>query len=55
MNKVNINLFLHLVAQILAQSAVIAIVPFGSEKYVAAAVAILGVIIAFSDQSLSKS
>jgi len=43
------RLTLHLVGQILAQSAVVALVPASAAKYFAAAVAIVGVLIAFFD------
>ena len=44
-----LKLLVHLLGQILAQGAVAALVPVGYEKYYAAAVAIVGVIIAFYD------
>lgn len=44
-----LRLFFHLLAQILAQTAIIAIVPGGVEKYYAAAVAVVGVIVAYFD------
>lgn len=49
-------LFLHLLANILAQGAVIALVPSGQpEKIYQAVVAIVGVIVAFYDTTSSVS
>lgn len=44
-----LRLFFHILAQILAQGAVIAIVPGGVEKYYAAVVAVVGVLVAYFD------
>ncbi len=50
-----VNVYFHLLAQILAQAAVIEIVPIDYKPYFMAFVAIIGVLVAFSDQSLSKT
>lgn len=44
-----VNLYLHLLVQILAQGAVASLVRGGAEKYYAAVVAIVGVTAAFFD------
>ncbi len=54
MNKAKLNLVLHLVGQVLAQTAVIELVPISFKPILAAIVAVVGVFIAFSDQSLSN-
>jgi hypothetical protein len=48
------NIYFHLIAQILAQGAVVEIVPAEYKPYFMALVAIVGVLVAFTDQSLSK-
>lgn len=49
-------LFLHLLANILAQGAIIALIPAGQPiKYYQAIVAIIGVIVAFYDTASGKS
>lgn len=53
MTKAHINLILHIVAQILAQSAVIELFPTPYKPLSTALIAIAGVLVAFSDQSLS--
>ena len=50
----NGNLYFHLLAQILAQTAVMDIVPSQFKPYFMAIVSVIGVFVAFSDQSLSK-
>jgi len=47
-NKLRVTL--HILGQILAQGAVVALVPASADKYFAALVAIVGVLIAFFDQ-----
>lgn len=50
------SLFFHLLAQVLAQSAVAALVPGGIyEKVFAAVVAVVGVIVAFYDTTQTNS
>jgi hypothetical protein len=47
------NVYFHLIAQILAQGAVAELVPVAYKPYFSALVAVIGVLVAFSDQSLS--
>lgn len=54
MNKAKINLILHVIGQIVAQSAVVEVVPSHYKPLFSAIVAIVGVLVAFSDQSLSN-
>jgi len=49
-----LRLALHLAAQILAQGAVVALVPASASKFFAALVAIVGVFVAFFDTSASN-
>lgn len=49
-----ITIWLHVLGQVLAQTAVIEIVPSDYKPYFMALVAIIGVIISFADQSISK-
>lgn len=53
MTKARINLVLHILGQILAQGAVIELFPTEYKPLSTAIIAIVGVFIAFSDQSLS--
>lgn len=49
------KVWFHLVAQILGQAAVAALVPPGAEKYYSAIVAVIGVIVAFYDTTTSNT
>ncbi len=49
-----LKLAFHLLAQILVQGAVAALVPQGGEKYYAAVVAIVGVVVAFYDNQTAQ-
>lgn len=53
MNKSKLRLTLHLVAQILAQGAVIELIPVQYKPLLSAFIAIIGVLVAFFDQSVS--
>lgn len=51
-----LRLSLHVLAQILAQGAVVALIPSGTpEKYFAAVVAIVGVLVAFYDTTAAPT
>ena len=50
----NVRLATHLVAQILAQGAVLEIVPPQFKPYFAALVAVVGVFVAYFDQTASQ-
>lgn len=52
MTNGKLNLFLHLLVQVLTQTAVIAIIPEPAKPYVTALVAVLGVTAAFFDTSV---
>ena len=53
MHRPKLNLILHLIGQLVAQTAVLEIVPPQYKPYFTAFVGSVGVLIAFVDQSLS--
>ena len=50
-----INVYIHLLSQVLAQTAVASLVPAHFQPYFAAVVAILGVLVAFFDQTAGSA
>ena len=49
-----VRIVLYLIGQILAQGAVVAIVPAVAAPYFAALLAVIGVLVAFSDTSVAR-
>lgn len=54
MNKAKLNGLLHVIAQLLAQGAVMELVPLDYKPVFSAIIAVIGVLVAFSDQTLSS-
>ena len=55
MNNPKVKLLIHLVIQILSQSAVLAVVPSQYVPLATAIVAVLGVVAGYNDQTLGKA
>ena len=53
--RMKINVYIHLLSQVLAQTAVASLVPAHFQPYFAAVVAILGVLVAFFDQTAGSA